>query len=266
LKKWGFHKTRIFIELHEAQHYVSSLDPYINGYIVVSEPLRAFLLQVGIAPSRILLAPNGVDLESYEEVHRYEKHELRRELGLPQNHPVICYTGQLGPGRNVEMLIAALKHLDQEILLVLVGGNRQQDLQRIQAFVVSEKLTERVILRGHEPAPITWRFQMAADVLAIPYASYLATAEWCSPLKLAEYLATGIPIVAFPLPSLQSVLHQEDVVWATEETALGLAEAIAVAMKRQRRRLEDIRSRLAGWTWVDRAQRIAAFMGIGNSQ
>ena len=85
-------------------------------------------------------------------------------------------------------------------------------------------------------------------------------------MKLGEYLATGIPIVAFRLPSLEGVLHEEEVVWAEEETAAGLAGAITQAMKRERRRLEDIEARLAGWTWADRARRMAAFMGMRDRQ
>jgi glycosyltransferase involved in cell wall biosynthesis len=262
LKARGAFGGRIFVELHEAQHLVPAQDPHVGGYIVVSEPLQAFLRSAGIEPGRVLLAPNGVDLRSFESLHAAEPREMRRELGLPADRAILCYTGQLGPGRNVETLVASLRHLPAETMLVLVGGNRGEDRQRIQAFVASQALSDRVVLRGHEPAARAWRLQMAADVLVIPYAAYMAHAEWCSPLKLGEYLATGVPIVAFPLPSLKAVLRDEDVVWATEETSRGLAEAVLDALKRLPRPFAEVERRLAGWSWTDRARRMAAFMGL----
>jgi glycosyltransferase involved in cell wall biosynthesis len=105
-------------------------------------------------------------------------------------------------------------------------------------------------------------FQLAADVLVIPYDSRLSTAAWCSPLKMWEYLASGRPIVAFPIPALRDIFRKSEVVWVQEETPVSLADALKEAMKWEPRPLHEIRERIGTWTWEERARRIAEFMEI----
>lgn len=260
LKARGFISIPIFIELHEARHYSSSTDPYINGYIVVSEPLGLFLTSAGVKRDKIIAAPNAVDFPAYQEAHRLDRRTLRTQLGLPEHRSVICYTGQFYRGRNVETLVAAMKYMHADVILVLVGGNTNSDMQRIQAHVDANQMSERVRMVGQQPAATTMLFQLAADVLVIPYDSHLSTAAWCSPLKMWEYLASGRPIVAFPIPALRNIFLGNEVVWVQEETPASLAEALKDAMKREPRPLDEIRERIGAWTWEARASRVAAFI------
>ena len=262
LKARNLLRASIFIELHEPHHYLAAVDSSIDGYIVVSEALKLFLIQAGVIAERILLAPNAVDLRSYEEAHEHGRPALRKQLGLPESHAVICYAGQLGPGRNVETLIAAMRNVEESAILVLVGGKNSDDVQRVQTFIDSNQLSHRVRLVGQQPATTVTHFQLAADVLVIPYDSRLSHSKWCSPLKLWEYLASGKPIVAFSIPALRQVLLDNEVVWAKEETSIGLAEAIKEALTRDPRPFQEIRARLSDSTWGDRARHIANFMGV----
>ncbi len=262
LKRSGALAASIFVELHEPRHFCRRNDPAVSGYVALSEPVKAFLLEAGVAESRILVAPNAVDLRLYADLQSIDKTVLRAECGLPWSRPLICYTGQLGPGRNVETLIASMKYLDPRAALVLVGGNRRDHLDRVECFVGAEGLSERVFILGQRPAFMTARLQCAADVLVIPYNSRLSTAGWCSPLKLGEYLASGNPIVAFPIPALRAALRPSDVVWAEQETAASLAEAIARAITRRPSSFAEVSERLGNWTWPHRAGLLAEFMGV----
>ena len=261
LKALGLLTTPLFVELHESQHFLPAADPHINGYIVIGEALRAFLIDAGVSEDRVLVAPNAVDLELYDRARAVGKTSLREQLAMPQDSPVVCYTGRLAQGRNIEALIAAVKQVDERVILVIVGGGAPSDLERITAFAVQQQMMHRLIMAGHQPAERAAQFQVASDVLAIPYSSRLRHAQWCSPLKVAEYLAAGSPIVAFPLPALRSVLSDRDVVWAREETPSSLGAAIEEALRRAPKAAEEIRARVCDWTWCDRAERIAAFMG-----
>lgn len=263
LKASHLMKARLFVELHEARHYLSTADSHIDGYVVISEALRGFLANVGINGDRIVVAPNAVSLEMYEQAHMLDPNQLRRDLGLPERHVVVCYTGQLYKSKNVELLIASMKYLSDETILVIVGGQTAFDLERIRAFVEAHQLSSRVRLVGQQRTDVTVRFQMAADVLAIPSSPDMSVSRWGSPLKLQEYLATGRPIAACLIPSLQNVLRDDEVVWAQEATAVSLAGAIRAAAGKQPRDFNEVRGRLGGWTWRDRASRIAEFMGLG---
>jgi glycosyltransferase involved in cell wall biosynthesis len=253
-------RARIVVELHEPHHYVPNVDQHIDGYIVISKALESFLVKAGIDTSRILFAPNAVDLASYEQAHRRARSALRKHLRLPEEHPIVCYTGQLGPGRNVETLIQAMPYLEANVNLLLVGGRNSDDVCRLEEFVASNRLSQRVKLVGQQPAQTVIDLQVAADVLVIPYNSQLAHARWCSPLKLWEYLASRKPIVAFPIPALREILRDDEVVWAKEETAVALAAAIREALTRNPRALDEIRARMGDWTWADRARRVLSFI------
>jgi glycosyltransferase involved in cell wall biosynthesis len=260
LKMRNLLRARIVVELHEPHHYVPNVDQHIDGYVVISKGLESFLLKAGVDTRRILLAPNAVDLASYEQAHRRERSALRRHLRWPEEHSIICYTGQLGPGRNVETLVQAMQYLEEKVNLLLVGGRNSDDVRRLEEFVASNRLSQRVKLIGQQPTQAVIDFQVAADVLVIPYNSTLAHAKWCSPLKLWEYLASSRPIVAFPIPGLREVLRDDEVVWAKEETAVALAAAIREALTRNPRAFDEIRARVGDWTWVDRAQRVLSFI------
>ncbi|MBE3138310.1 MAG: glycosyltransferase family 4 protein, partial [Actinobacteria bacterium] len=59
------------------------------------------------------------------------------------------------------------------------------------------------------------KFLRSSDILLMPYEKVINepgeinTAEYCSPMKLFEYLASGKPFVASNLPSLLEVLENE---------------------------------------------------------
>jgi glycosyltransferase involved in cell wall biosynthesis len=261
LKRRKLMSSRIFVELHEPSHFLQAKDHLIDGYVVISEGLREHLIAGGVNPERVLLEPNAVSLKSYEQSHQVNQLTLREKLGLPVEQQIVCYTGQLGPGRNIETLIEALESLDH-VFLAIVGGRNTDDIDRLKEFANSRGLATRIIFAGQQPSADTIDFQLASDVLVIPYNSGLAHSKWCSPLKLYEYLASGKVIAAFPIPPLRKALLAGEVVWAEEETAPALAKAISEAFTKKPRTFAEVQSRMGKLTWANRAERIAKFMGI----
>lgn len=261
LKRRNRMQGRIFVELHEPSHFLPETDQFIEGYVVISEALQEYLLEKGVKREQILLALNAISLKSYEKSHEVEQSTLRSKLGLPTEQRIVCYTGQLGPGRNIETLIEALAYIDNA-LLVVVGGRQLDDIARLKHFANSRNLSERILFTGQQSTPKTVEYQLASDVLVIPYNSVLAHSKWCSPLKLWEYLASGKLIVAFQIPPLCKSLLDAEVVWAREETAPALADAIKEAFTRKPRTFTEVRERLGKLTWANRAERVARFMGL----
>lgn len=111
------------------------------------------------------------------------------------------YVGSFLPGRGLEMIVElARRHPSVEFLLV--GGER--DLAGVPA---------NVHVRGRVPHAEVAGLLVDADVLLMPYTRDVrvfggsgGTAEYCSPLKMFEYLAAGRPIIASDLPSIGEVL------------------------------------------------------------
>lgn len=255
----GLVRARIIVELHEIPHHDPAADRLVDGYVVIHEHLRQHLVNGGFPDGRILLAPSAVDLDAYELAREWDRATLRRELQLPADAPVVCYTGRLSASRNVEILIGALAHLPAGACLVLIGDATGSYGERLVHLASAQRGHIDVRLPGRLPAEATRRYQMASDVLVFPYGDRLAAAPKYSPLKLGEYLATGLPIAAFRTPSLAATLSDDDVVWAAEETPEAMAAAITSASRRAPRSREQVRTRLAGASWPDRARAITAF-------
>ena len=252
-------RASVFVEIHEAGHFHAGLDAHVAGYIAINVALAEALQRNGVGAERIVVARNGVDVERYREFAS-RREQLREELRLPRESVCVCYTGQLFAGRNIGALIAALGHLDPAFMIVLVGGE-PQDIARLRQEAVSAGVESRVRFVGHQTADVASQYQCASDVVVIPYgAEKTPTAQWCSPLKAAEYLASGTPIAAFPLPALQQLYREGEVEWATDDSPPALARAISVSARHPHILPVERGGRLAGLSWTARAQRITEFI------
>ena len=260
LKRRRLLRSRLFVELHDARHFTTAADSSVDGYIVITEALAAFLRNAGVDERRVLVAPNAVDPRAYAGLAARDRRTLRSELGLRSDRVIACYTGQLYPGRNVDALIAALEHLAPAFSVVIVGGHVTSDVQRITALAERIGVASRVVLVGQQPAHRAAMYQVAADVLVIPYdTAHTQTASWCSPLKVREYLAAGRPSRRFPCRRWPR--RCATTMWRGRgETPRDLAVAIEGASRRPPRSTHEVARRLEGATWSDRARAIVEFI------
>ena len=102
----------------------------------------------------------------------------------------------------------------------------------------------------------------SADVLVLPH---LDTPQSQSPLKLFEYMASGVPIVASDLPSLREILNETNAILVIPNDALALAEGIQNVLSDPR--LADIISQNAfedvqKYSWQKRAVNIVTFIQL----
>jgi glycosyltransferase involved in cell wall biosynthesis len=105
--------------------YSQSLAQY-DRVIIFSEIQRDLLAQYGVPRERILVLPNGVDVEKYTPGPSDLKPELQARL-------VVGYCGRLDAEKNVEALARAFSDLDppDDVHLVVVGsGSERRRLER----------------------------------------------------------------------------------------------------------------------------------------
>jgi glycosyltransferase involved in cell wall biosynthesis len=105
--------------------------PTIARYIAVSHHTRTQYLARGVAPTRIEVVHNGIDLERYQELDSPQCAAFRRALGIPLGAFVVLYAGRLDPGKGVEVLIDAFNRLgltpDKGRLLIAGGPRLHRD-------------------------------------------------------------------------------------------------------------------------------------------
>jgi glycosyltransferase involved in cell wall biosynthesis len=202
---------------------------------VLAERLRA------IRREDVLLMPNVADVALFARAHEAlpEPAELR---GLPR--PRAIYLGNLAAYRVDFALLGALAR--DGISLVVVGPIGLGDAARAPAALAELLALPGVRALGPRPPEALPAYLRHCDVALIPFADNEHT-RGSLPLKLWEYLAAGLPVVATPLPSLAGLEQEGLLRLAREPEAFTAAVRAAAAGASERRRERLERARAHDW-------------------
>lgn len=178
-------------------------------------------------PSQVVVAPNGVEPERYQNLPAAPA--ARAQLGLPEKITVGC-TGHLYAGRGTDLFLALAARFPQASF-VWVGG-REKDVSEQRARAQKAGLSN-VTFYGFVPQADVPLTQAAADILLMPYGRSIAgssggnSAEVCSPMKLFDYLAAQRAILSSDLPVIREILDETSAAFAPPEDPDAWAAALA---------------------------------------
>ncbi len=111
---------------------------------------------------------------------------------------VILYAGTFEPYQGLDMYLESIRiildrYRRDDLLFVFLGGNPEQVL-KMRTLAESLNIAEHTIFTGMLDVNLVKRFIREADVLVSPRLKGTNT-----PLKIYEYMASGVPIVATDL-------------------------------------------------------------------
>jgi glycosyltransferase involved in cell wall biosynthesis len=180
--------------------------------VVVSDPIKAELLERGIPAERIIVSPNAVDPDHFHPLCGGE--ELRCELGIGPEEVVVAFVGSFGPWHGVSILRQSIAEILKDatsprIRFILMGDG---PLQRETRKILGEfERSRQVIFTGMVPHGRVRPYLDAADILASPHVPLPDGKPFFgSPTKLFEYMAMGKAIVASRLDQLAQVLTDRE--------------------------------------------------------
>jgi glycosyltransferase involved in cell wall biosynthesis len=174
-----------------------------DAVLAVSAPLRDYATSLGVDPASAHVMPNGVDPTDFRPGPPDRSVRVRWGLG---DGPVLGYVGGLRPWHGVGVLPALLERLAgrfEGVRLVIAGdGPLRPELERA---ITSAGLTREAVFTGsiaHEQVPALIR---SFDLALAPYDRF-ERPFYFSPLKLFEYMACGIPVVAADLGQIAEIV------------------------------------------------------------
>ena len=188
--------------------------------ITISHRMAAKIVDKGVAPSRIAVVRNWVDLDMIRPVDSSSAY--RAELGLSPNDFIVLYSGNIGAKQGVRLLIDAARQLAgvPNVVFVIAGqGPMRPGVER-----AAEELPNLRIL-DFQPEHRFSDFLSIADLHVLPQER--DTADLLLPSKLGGMLASGRRILATADPDteLSQFLGASCVF-----TAPGDAKAMAMAI------------------------------------
>lgn len=211
------------------------------------------------------LAPNaktataygGVDLESFRPE---EKRLIRRELGLPENDFLVGYAGYfltMGMEKGLSTMIFALKNLPPKYVMVFVGG-KFEEMELYKKEAEDNGVLDRCLFFPVQKFENLIRFEQAMDALAIPYPDKPHFRNYGFPMKIYEYMASGVPIIYTKLELLEEVAS--DCAWgiapdSPEELAKAVVD-IDINKDEVSKKTQSALEKVSGFTWAKRAQNI----------
>jgi len=210
-------------------------------------------------------APNGVDLEKFNI--QKNKEELREELGLPMDKKLIMYVGALYKWKGIETIInAASIEKEKNILFTLIGGD-EESVKKYQNFTKKNNLTNIKFL-GYQKKEKIPLYLKSADILLLPNLPISNEGEfYTSPIKMFEYMASQIPIIASDIPAIREILNKNNAFLIKPGDEDGLKKAIKTILENWELNFKITQNSfniVKKYTWSRRAQKILNF--IANKQ
>jgi glycosyltransferase involved in cell wall biosynthesis len=230
--------------------------------VVVSDVLRDQLLEAGIAPERVLVNPNGVDVDALAPMRARAPQAWRAELGLPQA-PTVGFIGTFGLWHGVKVLPALIEAVQRErpdTRWQLVGDGPLR--AEVEAELRERGLTDAVELPGALPHAEAVRRLAACDAFVSPHVPNPdGTRFFGSPTKLFEYMGLRRPIVASDLDQIGEVLEDGRTGLLVEPAnaeaaAEGVVRLLADADLRERLAAAALEEAQRTYAWTAHCERI----------
>ena len=165
-----------------------------DAVAVICEGLRGDLLARGVDADKIVVSPNGVDMDQFGDPLPRDP-ALTARLGL-EGADVVGFIGSFYDYEGLDHLIAAMPRLVRlrpKVKLLLVGGGPCEQALRDQAM--ASPFADHILFVGRVPHDQVEHYYAQVDILAYPRKAMRLT-DLVTPLKPLEAMAQGRLVAA----------------------------------------------------------------------
>jgi glycosyltransferase involved in cell wall biosynthesis len=191
--------------------------------VAVSRDLRDKLVDgYGIAPGRVTVLANGVDLDKFRAV---PQEAARTALGLPADRKILLAVARLSPEKRLDLLLRAAARAagGEPFRLYLVGDGPEED--RLRQLTGELGLEGVVSFVGAVPHAEIHLWMSAADLFC------LSSEREGSPVVIGEAFVCGTPVIATRVGGVGDLVADDRLgLLVRPESVDALAEALRVGL------------------------------------
>lgn len=150
--------------------------------------------------AKIAVIPTGISLDKLRKDFTEQEHiEMRKQIGIPKDAPVVMTLGRLAKEKEVGFLIQQMVKLQTKgIHLLIVGDGPERQILESQTRELH--LEEVVHFAGMVPSEEVYKYYRLGDVFAS------ASRSETQGLTYIEALSCGLPILCWKDPCLEEIL------------------------------------------------------------
>lgn len=164
----------------------SKIYPEIDLLITVNDDIeKLFIQKYGIKKSQIILNATKSIVQ--------EKKYLHDLIRIDRNEKIILYQGGFIEKRNLEDIVIMSQYLKNCVVVLLGWGSIESDLKKLaqKLLVLNKKIFFVAKISQLELISYT----SSATLGIIPYRGYDLNTKYCTPNKLFEFIAAGLPFL-----------------------------------------------------------------------
>jgi len=167
----------------------------INIFYALSDDEALYLREKFGRKRMVRFQTMGIENDCFK---KGDKKKARRKLGLEQKKKYVLYIGRLKTTKGVRELLDAVKIVDKEVELLIMGNG--QDNEKYRRYAKQKKI-ENVKFLGEVYGKEKLLYLDASDCLILP--SYTEGA----PVVLMEALAKNLPVIATDVGGIRKMIQ-----------------------------------------------------------
>lgn len=192
-------KHRVLVNRSMAQKVALRVFGDATTLVAVSQEVAKYINCYPETEGKVHVVPNGVNPDRFSRIDKSFRSKSSGQF-------TIGFVGTLKPWHDLPTLLEAFLQLhrkDSNTRLLIVGDGPERE--KLEKYIVSKNIVDAVEFAGAvNPSEIPG-FLESMDVAAAPYSNL--DNFYFSPLKVFEYMAAGLPVVAAKVGQLVELIQ-----------------------------------------------------------
>ncbi len=228
--------------------------PNFIRLISISQNLSNYWSDYGIDKQKLSTLHDGFSANKYKK--EYTISEARAMLNISQDLFIAAYTGNLYPNRGVGILIELAKYFPQ-VNFYIIGGPKKF----IPELKSKSSSLKNIYFIGPVPFEEIHLYQFAANVNLGIWSEKVPTINYCSPLKIFEYMAVNRPVVAMGFKTIKEVLRDGENAYISEPGDIeDLKAKLKNAIDDGNEAITCRTEALQKYSWEKRAEKVLSYV------